>query len=74
MKFVRTNDVRSGVCAIEGRPSAADSLDQYSDSDRPLYSLAADERAVVREALARTKLGAHADEADVDATLRRPWG
>jgi len=38
------------------------------------YAHSPDERSAVREALVRAKWGEFADEADVDATLRRPWG
>ena len=41
--------------------------------DATIYALWPDERAVVREALDRATQGGFADEAGVDAVLRRPW-
>lgn len=38
------------------------------------YAVSPNERAAVRAALACAQRGGFADEADVDATLRRPWG
>ena len=53
---------------------AAELLEQLAQSDAAPYALTPDERAAVREALARATQGGFADEADVDAILRRPWG
>jgi hypothetical protein len=53
---------------------AAELLEQLAQGDAAPYPLSPDERTAVREALARATQGGFADEADVDATLRRPWG
>ena len=53
---------------------AAELLEQLAQSEAAPYALSPDERTVVREALARATQGGFADDADVDATLRRPWG
>lgn len=52
---------------------AAELLEQLAQSDAAPNALSPDERTAVREALARATQGGFADEADVDATLRRPW-
>ncbi len=52
---------------------AAELLEQLAQSDSEPYPLSPDERRTVREALARAERGEFGDEADVDATLRRPW-
>lgn len=53
---------------------AAELLEQLAQSEAVPYALSPEERLVVREALARAGQGNFAEEADVDATLRRPWG
>jgi hypothetical protein len=53
---------------------AAELLEQLAQGEAAPYALSPDERAAVREALARAAQGGFADDADVDATLRRPWG
>jgi hypothetical protein len=53
---------------------AAELLEQIAQSDAAPYVLSPDERSAVREALGRATQGGFADEAEVDATLRRPWG
>jgi len=52
---------------------AAELLEQLAQGDAAPYALSPDERSIVREALDRASQGGFADEADVDATLRRPW-
>lgn len=53
---------------------AAEMLEQFAQSEAAPYALSPDERTAVREALDRATQGGFAEEADVDATLRRPWG
>jgi hypothetical protein len=57
----------------EKQEIAAELLEQLAQSDDAPYPLSADEREAVREALARAERGEFADEAQVDAVLRRPW-
>ena len=52
---------------------AAELLEQLAQSDGDSYPLSPDELSAVREALARAQRGEFADEAQVDALLRRPW-
>ena len=52
---------------------AAELLEQLAaDQDEP-YVLSAEERRIVREALARAERGEFAEDAEVDAVLRRAW-
>ena len=53
---------------------AAELLELLAQDEAVPYALSPDERMIVREALDRATKGGFADEADVDATLRRPWG
>jgi hypothetical protein len=53
---------------------AAELLEQLTASDAPDYPLSDDERAVVRNALARARRFEFASDADVERALRRPWG
>lgn len=57
----------------EKQEIAAELLEQLAQSDEQPYPLSSDERTAVREALARAERGEFADEAQVDAVLRRPW-
>jgi len=50
---------------------AAELLEQLAQSGDEPYS--SEERSIVQEALARAERGEFADEADVDAVLRKPW-
>lgn len=52
---------------------AAELLEQLTADDGETYLLSAEERGVVREALARAERGEFASDADVEAVLRRPW-
>jgi hypothetical protein len=52
---------------------AAELLEQFAAREAEPYALSEDERMVVRETLARAERGEFADEAEVDAALRRPW-
>ena len=53
---------------------AAELREPFAQSEAAPYALSPDERAVMGRALARARRPEFADEADVDATLRRPWG
>lgn len=57
----------------EKQEVAAELLEQLAQSDEAPYPLSPDERNAVREALARAERGEFADEAQVNAVLRRPW-
>ena len=52
---------------------AAELLEQLAADDGAPYLLSAEERQIVREALARAERGEFASDADVEAVLRRPW-
>jgi hypothetical protein len=52
---------------------AAELLEQLAADDGEPYLLSAEERRVVRDALARAERGEFAADADVEAVLRRPW-
>ena len=52
---------------------AAELLELLAGSDGAPYPLSPEERAAVRESLARAERGEFADAAQVDAALRRPW-
>lgn len=52
---------------------AAELLEQLAQSGDDPFPLSPDELRVVREALVRAERGEFADQAAVDAVLRRPW-
>jgi hypothetical protein len=52
---------------------AAELLEPLAQGGAAPYALSPDERTVVRVALVRAERGEFASEADVEATLRRPW-
>jgi hypothetical protein len=52
---------------------AAELLEQLSAGEQDVYPLSDDERAVVREALARARANAFASDDEVHAALHRPW-
>jgi hypothetical protein len=51
---------------------AAELLEQLASGSDP-YALSDEERAIVRDALARARRGELASDEQVEATLRRPW-
>lgn len=53
---------------------AAELLEQLAQSEAAPYVLSHDERVAVREALMRAERGEFASDAEIDTTLRRPWG
>jgi hypothetical protein len=52
---------------------AAELLEQLVAENGEPYYLSAEERRIVREALARAERGEYAADEDVEAVLRRPW-
>lgn len=52
---------------------AAELLEQLSAGDEPVYPLSSEERAAVREALARARRGEYAADDQVERVLLRPW-
>ena len=52
---------------------AAELLEQLAADEGEPHLLSAEERRIVREALARAEHGEFAEDAEVDAVLRRPW-
>jgi hypothetical protein len=59
---------------IDNRAEAAALTAAQAQSRAAPYALSPDERTAVREALTRAGRGEFAIVAEVDATLRRPWG
>jgi hypothetical protein len=57
----------------EKQAVAAEFLEQLAANDTEPYSLSEEERAVVREALARARRGEFASDETVQDVLRRPW-
>jgi hypothetical protein len=52
---------------------AAELLEQLTAGEQGVYPLTDEERAAVREALARAQASAFASDDEVRAALRRPW-
>jgi hypothetical protein len=57
----------------EKQEIAAELLEQLAQAEGEAYILSPDERTAVSEALARSQRGEFAEDADVDALLRKPW-
>jgi len=66
-------DALAKVLRLPEQEIAAELLEQLTAGTQGVYPLSDDERAAVREALARARANAFASDEEVRAALRRPW-